>query len=221
MNGASSEGGETTDSIGDILGYLKKGAANGIAVNGILVWIDVQQYTTPPDVWQAQAAKAFCEDEIDIARSALWKAVGPRKNLIGDIIAHKSPNKKQKNLLDLHKAMSTLKERNALPLLLCSSPMVREFPAFHCDPENMTLADVVSKIKVVEDSLGAFIQQNSEQMQAIKDTISTSNAPLRPPRVRIVQNDLIDLADTPGSKKRKIGEQVEVDGISSIAPTTS
>ena len=40
MNSASSEGGETTESIGDIVEYLKKGASNGIVVNGILVWID-------------------------------------------------------------------------------------------------------------------------------------------------------------------------------------
>ena len=127
-----------------------------------MVWIDVQQYTTPPEVWQTQAAQAFNEDEVDTARSALWKAVGPRKSIIGDIVAHKSPNKIKKNLMDIHKAMTELKEKNALPMLLCSGSMVREFPAFHCDSQSMTLADVASKIKVVEDSLGAFIKQNGE-----------------------------------------------------------
>ena len=105
-------------------------------------------------------------------------------------------------------------------MLLCASPMVREFPAFRCDPESMTLVDVVSNIKVVEDSLGAFIKQNSEQMQAIKDTFASSTAVPRPPmRVRALQNDLIDLADTPGAKKRKLGE--EVVGITPLPPVSS
>ena len=219
MNGGSSEGGETTESIGDIVEYLKKSAANGIAVNGILVWIDVQQHTTPPEVWQAQAIETFCDDEVDFARTALWKAVGPRKDVIGDIVAHKSPGKKRKNLQDIHKAMTILNEQNVLPMLLCSSPMIGEFPAFHCDSEKMTFADVVSKIKVVENSLGAFMKQNSEQMKALNDTIVTLNVPPRQApmvmnpaarHVRTIQgtgsspSDLIDLG-TPG-KKRKIGE---------------
>ena len=84
--------------------------------------------------------------------------------------------------------------------------MAREFPAFHCDPESMTLVD-----EAVADFLGAYIKQNNEQMQAIKDTFASSTAaPLPHMHVRAVQNDLIDLADTPGAKKRKLGEEVRI-----------
>ena len=135
MNGGAGEGGgeDPVERLEDVIGYLKKEAKNGIAINGLLVWIDVQQRTTPPNVWMAQASNAFLEEDVDAARSALWKAVGERKDVIGNIIGHKSPNKKEKNLEDIHKAMMALKEKELLPFLLCSNRMVPNFLAFHCD----------------------------------------------------------------------------------------
>ena len=117
MHGGAGEGGDgenVEENLVDVFGYLKNEAKNGIAINGILVWIDVQQKSTPPDVWIAQASYAFCEGEVEAARSALWKAVGVRKELIGEIIGHKSPGKKIKNLEDIHKAMITLKETESM-----------------------------------------------------------------------------------------------------------
>ena len=51
--------------------------------------------------------------------------------MIGEIIARKKPKKKEKMLEDIHKAMMTLNEKNALPLLLGTSTIVKEVPAFH------------------------------------------------------------------------------------------
>ena len=167
MRGGAGEGGGGRDdgdsggeNLEDVFGYLSKESKNGIAINGILVWIDVQQKTTPPNVWLAQASYAFCEEQVDAARSALWKAVGSRKELIGDIIAHKSPGKKEKNLEDLNKAMMTLKEKDALPMLLCTNGMVPNFPAFHCDKEATNMTDLVIKMKVLEESMSGFMKQN-------------------------------------------------------------
>ena len=48
--------------------------------------------------------------EVDAARAGLWKAAGNRKDLIGEIVGHKSPGKKG----NIHKAMLILKENEAL-----------------------------------------------------------------------------------------------------------
>ena len=79
LHGAASEGGETDNQLTEVFGYLSSNAKNGIAVNGILVWMDVQQETTPSNVWMTQAASMFSGPEVDAARSALWKAVGVSK----------------------------------------------------------------------------------------------------------------------------------------------
>lgn len=69
--------------------------SKGIAINGILVWIDIQHKSTPENVWMAQADYHFKDHEIDLARSSLWKASNENKDIIGDMIIHKNPGKKR------------------------------------------------------------------------------------------------------------------------------
>jgi hypothetical protein len=71
MNGGAGEGGggdgdgdNVGENLDDVFGYLRKESKNGIAINGILVWIDVQQKSTPPNVWLAQAAYAFVMNKL-------------------------------------------------------------------------------------------------------------------------------------------------------------
>ena len=168
------------ESLSDVVNYLKKEVKQGIAINAILVWIDIQQRTTPKNVWFAQALSAFGDGEVETARSVLWRAASSKKDIIGDIVAHRSPGKTNKNLEDIHKAMTDLRDNNALPMLLCSNDMVREFPAFHCDKEKMDITDVISKMKVVEDSLNSFIKQNNDQMREL--TSSVAKATISAPR---------------------------------------
>ena len=218
MHGGAGEGGDgenVEENLVDVFGYLKNEAKNGIAINGILVWIDVQQKSTPPDVWIAQASYAFCEGEVEAARSALWKAVGVRKELIGEIIGHKSPGKKIKNLEDIHKAMITLKEKEALPMLLCSNGMVPNFPAFHCDKKEMDTTDVLAKMKVLEQSMSSFMKQNNDQMRVLTDTIATvKSAPATWNNTMTTSGN--DADDTPGTKKRKMDGNAQMGGITPI-----
>ena len=62
---------EANDESGlqEVFGFLKQKASNGLVVNGILTWIDVQQKTTPPNIWLPQAASAFNDDEVEIAKA--------------------------------------------------------------------------------------------------------------------------------------------------------
>ena len=67
---------EANDESGlqEVFGFLKQKASNGLVINGLLTWIDVQQKTTPPNIWLTQAASAFNDDEVEIAKAALWKS---------------------------------------------------------------------------------------------------------------------------------------------------
>ena len=107
--------------------------------------------------------------------------------------------------------MMQLKEKGALPLLLCSNMMVKSFPAFHCDRESMDVSDVMTKMKVLEESFNGFMKQNNEQLQVLTDTVSNIKLP--------ASFSTMDVG-TPNSKKRKVenGEIVptQVAGISSI-----
>ena len=79
MNGGTGEGGGAppgdagggADTLCDVFGYLRNIGPNEIAIIGILVWIDIQQKSTPENIWMAQAESHFAELEIDVARSSL------------------------------------------------------------------------------------------------------------------------------------------------------
>ena len=125
-------GGDVAHGLKDVFGYLGNVGVNGVAINGILVWIDIQQKSTPENVWMSQAEAHFDEHEIDLARSSLWKASMDKKEIIGEMIIHKNPGKMHRNLVDIKNAMKQLKEKTELPLLMSSSDMMKRCPAFHC-----------------------------------------------------------------------------------------
>ena len=195
MNGGAGEGGgQDTGGVGDdahglkdVFGYLENVGVNGIAIIGILVWIDIQQKSTPENVWMARVDAHFNDHEIDLARSSLWKASKDNKEIIGEMIIHKNPGKKQRNLLDIQKAMMQLKEKMKLPLLMSTSQMMKRCPAFHCDKENANDVDVMAKVKVLEQSMDSFMKQQGEQMRNLTETMGnlcqTRSAPTPPPPV--------------------------------------
>ena len=80
----------------DIFCSLSKDAKNGMALNGILTWIDVQQRSTPTNIWMAQAVSSFCDDEVEMARATLWRVAEKNSQLIRNIVGHESPGKKRK-----------------------------------------------------------------------------------------------------------------------------
>ena len=128
----------------------------------------------------AQAESHFANLEIDIARSSLWKAANDKKALIGEMIAHKTPGKTHKNLVYITKAMKILKEKSMVPLLLAPSDIFKMCPAFHCDKGDTNAVDVMSKVKVLEESMDNFMKQQGEQMRNLTETIGNISHDPRP-----------------------------------------
>ena len=186
-------GGGGADSLSDVFGYLRAVGPNGIAINGILVWIDIQQKSTPENVWMAQAESHFADLEIDLARSSLWKAAIDKKAIIGNMIVHKTPGKVRKNLVDIAKAMMILKEKSMLPLLLTTSNMMKKCPAFHSDKGNTDAIDVMAKVKVLEESMDNFMKQQGEQMRNLTETMVKVCQERPPPAPPAMDNRVRDL----------------------------
>ena len=109
--------------------------------------------SAPENIWVALAESHFDDHEIDVARSALWKAASNRKDLIGAMVAHKSPSKAHKNLVDIAKAMRILKDKNMLPLLISTSDMMKKCPSFHVEKDDTNAVDIMAKVKVLEESM--------------------------------------------------------------------
>ena len=86
------------------------------------------------------------------------------------------------------------------------------FPEFYCDKDETNITDIAAKMKVIEQSLNSFIQQNSEQMQKLTDTVAKASdrtVTVRPPTV---------IEETPGTKRRRTGDSDGLQGITPIIP---
>ena len=74
MTGASRRGYEDK-SFADFQNYLDDHAKNGVILNGVLTWIDIQQRTTAPLVWRNQANAWFSEPEVMEAKETHLESV--------------------------------------------------------------------------------------------------------------------------------------------------
>ena len=188
-----------TDAFVDITDFLFSKAKNGVIINGILTWIDIQQKETAPALWEAQADEYFSEQEIMEAKKALWTACGKKFEIIGKLV-NRSADKKKATIDDIGKAMIKLKEYGVLPLLLGSSDMMKRAPCFNTCPSTANASDVVARVKVLEESLGSYMKLQTEEIKKLNMTVGSLIPPPAAPRPRIESV----------CKKHKLDEEAEV-----------
>ena len=93
IGGAWGAGEENDQCYVDFNDYLMHNGKNGIILDGVLTWIDVQQRKTADHVWRNQANTWFTEEEVMKAKEALWRVCGDRVELIGKVVNRTSDDK--------------------------------------------------------------------------------------------------------------------------------
>ena len=68
----------------DLLEFIGKQGKNGIVLDGVVTWIEIQQDRSADELWKAQAIAGYTDEEIYDAKVALWNAAGP--NIGADIL---------------------------------------------------------------------------------------------------------------------------------------
>ena len=170
-----------------IVGFLGRNAPYGAIVNKILVWLDLQMDTTTDKILQAQALARFTYSEFVQAKTLLWECVGP--DIVGDILVRSRQNKESLSLNDLVVAMTKLKDVGKMPLLLSSSIMMRNTPAYNCDISEVGPADIMQRVRVLENGLSGFMKEQNEKIMNLTDLVgaigagSSSTASTASPRV--------------------------------------
>ena len=61
---------------------------NGVVMNKLLAWMDIQKDMVPPDTWKAHLNTLYTDDEILETKIALFNAVGGDKTRIGTFKKH-------------------------------------------------------------------------------------------------------------------------------------
>ena len=108
VTGGGWEGGGESDAINrDLLEYLQVKGKNGVVIDGLVSWIDLQQDGVSEEIWMAQAVASFTDDEVNFSKDALWKAC--EKNIGDTASARQGKNKRKADIDDINKALKKLK----------------------------------------------------------------------------------------------------------------
>jgi hypothetical protein len=186
--------------LGDPAGHGK----NGIVIDGLVSWINLVQESVTENVWKQQVLSHYEENEISESKAELWKACEVN---IGDTLKSRrqGDNKTLMEIDDIHKGLRKLKSDSKLPLILASSGMMAKAPSFGGISDKSTMGDVVSRVKELEECVGAFVKKQSEQMKELTEivTISASQSKPLPPSFVRTQAE----PETPRSKKRRLEDE--------------
>ena len=144
-----------------VIDQIKENSPNGAVINGLLVWMDIQNNTTAPTIWKAQMIETFEDEEILVAKTVLFSTVGGEGTRIGKFENH--PKKKSLHAEDLIAAMIKLWDADEVPLLLGTSAMIRTIRNYNMEIENdVNIADVMNRVKLLEKGIErAFIEQKN------------------------------------------------------------
>ena len=69
--GGEDDGWVKKKGVAEMEEYIRSSAPNGVVLNGLLVWIDIQKKTTPENIWKAQALSKCSKEDITEAKNAL------------------------------------------------------------------------------------------------------------------------------------------------------
>ena len=96
VTGGGWEGGGENDAINrDLLEYLQDKGRNGVVIDGLVAWIELEQETVAEVIYMAHAVASFTDEEVNEAKAALWKAceknIGETAPPRQGLMVHKAP----------------------------------------------------------------------------------------------------------------------------------
>ena len=78
--------------------YLEENGNNGLVVNGVILWIDIQMNSTALEVWKSIAMARFTVEEVREGKRNLWMASGHH---LGGPLPRIGDNAKASDLKDI------------------------------------------------------------------------------------------------------------------------
>ena len=165
-------GGDPPDRWKGAIDQIKEQSPNGAIINGLLVWMDIQNNTTAPTIWKNQMIEAFDDEEIIEAKTVLFSTVGGDGSRIGKFENH--PKKKSLHAEDLVVAMKKLWDADEVPLLLGTSTMMRTVRNYNMEKENdVNIADVMNRVKLLEKGIEKALVEQKNEMKSMTEIIGT------------------------------------------------
>ena len=132
-----------------ILNFLSKNGKNGVLLNKVLVWTEIQSSMTVGDIWIQQAKAKFLPEKIMQAKALFFQCAKDNdcEEITGKYVAHKKGNNPvEQNLKELAAALKKLSDVNRMPLILGSTQMMKSTPVYSVDDTNVGMCDVMERL---------------------------------------------------------------------------
>ena len=149
-------------------------ALQGVALNGFLVWADIQRRTRPENIWRDEAIKHFTDEEISDAKNVLWEICEEAD--IGRKINRQGASKTTSELNDISIALTNLAEKKILPLFIGTSSMIMQNPPSFITGEKAISEVIKGSIKSLEESLDEQIKKQNELIIKNHDRVISKTA---------------------------------------------
>ena len=147
--------------------YLSIHANNGVALNSLLLWVDIQRQLHPENHWKALAIKGFLDSEITEAKELLWRTSDI--TIIGKMTKRQGATKKVSEVNDICVALKKLSEKDCVPMFISTSGMVAQTPIFNSRPlrndsdvTNEKLNNIDESIKSLKNDLVSSLNQKDD-----------------------------------------------------------
>ena len=120
---------ELKQGVYECIEFLKYHATNGVLLNGLLLWRDIQRKTTAENVWKSQAITKFIKEEITAAKEELWKIAG--EAVLGKAVRRQGISKSKVELDEISEVFKKLFESSILPMFIGTSNMIIKTPVYN------------------------------------------------------------------------------------------
>lgn len=148
---------------------LKSISLHGVALNGFLVWADIQRRTKPENLWREEALKHFTDEEISDAKILLWEICDEAH--IGRKINRQGSSKTTSELNDISNALNNLAEKKISPLFIGSSSMIMQNPPSFVTGEKVITEVIKNSVHRLEESLDEQIKKQNELINKNHDRV--------------------------------------------------
>ena len=152
--------------------FIEIHAENGAAINGFLLWVNIQRHVTPENIWKSQAAIKFLKEEITEAKEILWRT--SEESILGKMTKRQRASKTVSEINDICHAFTVLSEMNNVPMFLGTSDMVSQTPIYLSQPVECDKSEVNSRLKVIVETLHSILATSGTK----NDNSSIIPAPL-------------------------------------------
>ena len=153
-----------SNGVQDCCDFIKLHTKHGVILNGLLLWADIQRKVSPENIWKEKAVKRFDNEEITESKQLLWRTAGD--SILGKMVKRQGANKSLSECNDICHALTSLSEKDSLPMFLCTGNMVAQTPIYIAAQDKNVSSEVINtQLKTIQESINYILSCEKKMIE--------------------------------------------------------